>query len=500
MVEPTSDPSGPFAVLIEDTLRRLDRIAVELHRVEDQYTGGVEDRSYLAFVEALKLVTHAARQLVLEREETFSGLLPGARSSAYSSLGSDVVAIENQLDAHLPELGLERPKELEVFAVPFARLARRIVRNVELLFFSWPNDVYHTENYSSETLGKVDIRLGESLLNLFGGNVTFVKLWHPAMRERDIFHNAVFAHELGHIAIHTKVPVGLLEAEDKPPGEDEIPTYATVSYDMLSPPAGLSDPQRESLLSWFQELACDAFAMRFVGPAFAIAFAEVTSPNRPFEPTQSSPGEHPPSHIRFAFLREEIARFFPAGSKERECFNAYTESYRRDGGGGATETEIPGAEEWLGRVLKKFRHYLPHLLGEAEYTPEMLNGDLDLVRRLSQRGTPPAERIVALDSPPSHEERPTAGEWSRPIDWRSILNGVLIWHLTQFDPPKVGEGTGGGEVGGNGSGRAEHRRLAVKLAVGGIELSEFHIRSTYLREHYAHMRIHESELEKRVTR
>lgn len=496
------DLTGPFAVLLEDVLRRLDRVEVALRDVSHRYTGRIEDRSYRAFIEALKLAAQGMRQLVRQRERDFTELKEyAARRSAYMSLGGDGTAIEEQLEDHLPDLWVERPDELQVFAAPFTRLAKGLLPNIELLFFSWPYPGYEADVYDVNQLEGLDGRLAENLERVFGGDVKIIKLWHPATREKDIFHHAVFAHELAHALIQQEVPEEALEKADRP-GEDDdpAPTFETVASGAFDRPAGLTGDQEERLLPWFREIACDIVAMRLIGPAFAVAFAEATSSNRTLEPVDSI-GEHPPADFRFLFLREELAVFgFAPGTGEiDDLLYRYTQAYPHRPG--EQDEEIPGALEWLVQAVGKFRSYLPRLLKGCDYQVDVFRRERPLVFELADRGVPPVERIIAVEDLSEDEPDRDAACWSEPLDWRSILNGMLLWHLRKQGFPTV-EGFGENpeerrKARERASVRVENRELASRLAVGGIELSEFHTRAVHLREQYRQMRLDE-ELEERM--
>jgi hypothetical protein len=498
MESPETDLSGPFAVLLQDTTHRLDRIEDELEDISDHYTCSVEDRSYSGFVEALRLSAHGLRQLVLKRRDEFHELAePEGKQGAYSNLAADAETIGVQLEEHLPELGTDRPQELEVFAVPFTRMAKKIVKNAELLFFPWTFDGYEAQVYDTGSLEAADPDLIDNLESVFGADIKFIKLWHPATRECDIFHHAVFAHELGHVAIKQKVPEEHLKAAEVPSGPGrERPTFETVGHNDLPKPPDLDGEQNKRLLRWFRELACDVFAMRLIGPVFAIAFAEVTSPYRTLEPTDGAgTADHPPAHIRFGFLREEIERFFPTDSAARTRLTTYTDVYLKALSSGPEA--IPGSADWLKEAIERFRSYVGALLGDAEYKVSTLSEDLGIVHDLAERGIPPAERVLA--SYPLGKAEGDAEEWSRPIDWRSVINGVLIWHLGKVGFPIVPE-TAAPTTKEDENGFEMQRQLAIDLAVGGVELAEFHTHSAYLREHYKHMRLGKEELEERVQR
>lgn len=493
------DLRGPFAVLLEDTLRRIERVERALREISYRYRDRIEDRGYRAFVEALQLAAKGLGQLVAEREREFrADDRYDKRLAAYQALGADATNIEEQLEEYLPDLGLERPDELDVFAVPLTRLAKRLVDNVELLFFPWAYDGYEAQGYDYAELEKVDIRLADNLERAFGANIEFIRLRHPATRERDIFHHAVFAHELAHTAIQKAVPREALD-EESWPQDQPPPTFQTIGQASIGEVPTKDSKATDRLLAWFEEIACDIVAMRLVGPAFAVAFADVTSSNRPLEPPAAN--EHPPPAIRFRFLREELAEFgFEQGDDEiGELLHNYTESYSSE----SADDEIPGAEAWLEQVVEKFRDHLPYLLRDQEYEPAVLQQDLALVFELADRGVPPSQRIIAVEDGPPGGSMGDEGEWSLPLDWRSILNGTLLWHLTTQGFPTISaepvDANERREQAERKRERAHHRDYAAALTVGGIELSEFHTRARHLRRQFRDLRL-PRDLEERTKR
>src|SRR3712207_8961618 len=45
----------------------------------------------------------------------------------------------------------------------------------------------------------LDPRLGDDLAREFGSDIRFLQLRHSTLRQRDLFHHAVFAHEVAHL-------------------------------------------------------------------------------------------------------------------------------------------------------------------------------------------------------------------------------------------------------------------------------------------------------------
>ena len=153
----------------------------------------------------------------------------------------------------------------------------------------------------------------------------------------------------------------------------------------------------------------------------------------------------------------------------------------------AADIDPSVVQPWLDEALSRFRENLGTLLGECEYTTEDFAADLPLVMSLAEQGVPPAERLVAFEDEDAADDGPDAPgdpNWSRPIDWRSILNGMFFRYLSDVGFPAVtlGQDRTGGQA------RSEARRRAILTTVGAIELSEFHRRATLLRRQFDRVR------------
>src|SRR4051794_23319953 len=91
---------GAFAVLYEDTERRIDRALTDLAVLRRSYGRGEEDRSYLNFVFALELMLQTLRSRLAALRETFDkATADGSASETASSLYGNVrVAAEAMVD------------------------------------------------------------------------------------------------------------------------------------------------------------------------------------------------------------------------------------------------------------------------------------------------------------------------------------------------------------------------------------------------------------------
>jgi len=471
------DLTSSFAVLLEDCLRRTDRVESTLRDAERRFTSRIEDRSYVAFIQALNGANQGTRELLRQRRRRFqASKQSGLASSVYVALCGNATSIGDHLERHLPELLVERTDELEVFAVPLTRLAKAIVSNVELLFLPWYFDGYRAQVYDVNTAG--DDLLRANLRRALGDDIKFVKLWHPATRQGDVFQHAVFAHELGHVAVNLKAKSEAIAALPRS-GEGDW-TYATLARATVPLPPGLNSGEEEQLVRWFIELACDVFAVRAIGPAFIIAFTEVTAHNQSLEPEDHVFDDHPPADLRYDVLAQEAARFdfVEQGEAVGEVLRRYLDSYPRTR---TADSVIKGSRTYLLAAIDRFREVVGVLLGPEEFTPALLRADISLIFECASMDVPPAERLVCVEDPVPGQEPARDGEWSRGIDWRSILNGLLFWHLAEVGFPPLTED--------DAQARQQSRSKAALLCTGAIELSDFQGRASYLREQVRGMRL-----------
>lgn len=463
----SDDLSSAFSILLEDTLRRCDQAAADLRELERMYTGGLQTRSYRTYISALQLVTETTRKLLETRRDAFAPQQDMAlRSEIYELVRNVATTMPSELEGQIQLLRLPRSEELEVFAAPLTRLAKMIIVNAEVLFFPWTAfEGYRLETYDGERASQLALGIKANFERAYGGEIQFLKLRHPSPRRSDLFQHAVFAHELAHAAIRQPAPADLVHG--LPPASAGQPTHTYASIAARSAPTGLPESP-ETLLDWFTELACDVVGVRLIGPAFLVAFAEVTAANRSVEGGDRF-RKHPSPAVRFAVLNEETGRF--ALGDHGDAVRAALDQYGRSHEGTQPQpTPSPGARRWLDEALARFRApSLSRLLAGAEYSPHTLADDLPHVLRLADAGIPPAERIMAFEDPPRQQLETEA--WSREIDWRSILNGVLFRYLREYGPSTVGANRN----------RVAGRREAARVALGAIELSEFQRQARSLR-------------------
>ncbi len=458
-----AEMSPAFWVLLDDTQRRCRQASDDLEALAVVPGSGVYERGRETFIRALQLVVEGTSRLLQEQGESFRfATTEQIRSGLYTTVRNVAECLGPVLEGPIQLLRLPRSEQLEVFATPMTRLAKSVVPGAEVLFFPWLGAAsYKVEVYNAAVAAKLlpsaDVMFERAL-----PGVQFLRLRHPASRTSDIFQHAVFAHEIAHSAIVRAFPA-VLRAQ-LPESEAEVP-HTFESAAMLQAPRSLqANETPERVKSWFRELACDIVAMRLIGPAFLVAFAEVTALHRLSTP-DGKPRMHPAPELRFEILGQELERF--AGSRMPAETRAVLTSYASvHEGTYAEKPPSPITKRWIDEALERFRTIcLPTLIDPemAEYRPATLDEELPVVFEALRAGIYPAELLLHLRDPD--------GSWSRELDWRSIVNGVLLDHVTRHGlPTDISSET-----------QLRDRRQANEMALGGVELSEIHRRARALR-------------------
>jgi hypothetical protein len=460
----------PFQTLLADARRRCDHIETLLQALENRYREKSEDRSYREFSHAVLLANHGARTRLDRDEEKFEQ----APAAAFDSAKSLVESFPDSHERPASALLSRRAEALEVFALPFTRLTKSLLANAEVLFFGWPLDRYELRTYDLDFVRAFDSNAAANIEREYRGDIQFMQFLHPVTRQPDLFQHAVFGHELGHAAIRRTPPSDVLEALGV---EIETPTYVNVAVAKAG--ANRFSPlEQKTLSAWFDELACDVFGMRTLGPAYAAAFVEVTSVNRDLERREvvGSTDNYPPERLRLKVLMNELERY-DFGVRADDLSSVLKSLASSALGTTEADDEIKGSIEWLDEALDAFRDVsLPSLLGDHILNPSDFRDDLVAVWGLAEAEVPPAEKLLIGEIEPVQNGELAA--WSREYDWRAVLNGVFMWHLAhassaKFNPREI----------------AAHRAEAIRLATGAIEMAEFHRRARKLRDQYEPMRL-----------
>lgn len=461
---------APFDVLIADGHRRFDAVDTALDEIAPQYRGRSEDRSYKQFIEALRLANGASRRRLAHIRDDFER----TPEQAYSSAKSLIESFPAKQEKLVAALRSSRSEALEVFAQPFTRLAKALLSNVEVLFFGWALEAFELRIYDID-YAKEPSGSASSLRREFGNDIQFLQFLHPILRQPSLFQHAVFGHELGHPAIRMTPPEHLVAVLGS---TATYPTFANVALDAARSAFGgeFDTGQNQRISRWFDEILCDMIGMRLFGPAFAVAYVEVTLINRFFEREEKHDfSRYPPAPLRYDFLKTELANYrfgtYEAGVRpilDRLMSGGYIG--RRN-----AEDEIRGSTTVIAHAVDLFsEHCIPVLLKDQVLEPASLREEIEWIWPLMDMDIPPAEMLTVaqLDLP---DDKSRLSEWSREFDWRSILNGVLLWLL---DHEKML---------GSANDRAKARGRAVRMATGAIEMAEFQRRARKLRSQFGPM-------------
>jgi hypothetical protein len=460
----------PLANLIADGHRRIDRVEKALADIGLRYRGRTEDRSYRQFITALALANQAARQSLVAIERSGESL----PREAYGAARSLMSGFSSKHEKLVESLRPTRAEALEVFAQPFTRLAKKLLPNAEVLFLGWRLSNYEIRVYDQNRAEKFTAGAPISIQREFGEDFQFLQFLHPVLRQADLFQHAAFGHELAHPAIRLRPPDEVIARLGV---EGDSPNYANVAVDaahraIAAEEISHSTDQQVRLSKWFDEIACDIVGMRLLGPAFGLAFIEVTSVNRGFERNEAD-SAYPPISMRVDLMEEEFGRFLLPDEFEQRLRPGLDRAFESVVRGVKADDEIPYATEWMQIAVTTFReHCVEALLGGQELAPAALQGDFKAIWDLVGRGIPPAEKItVALEDLPSSQTDLTP--WSQEYDWRLILNVMRIGLLD----PQANQG--GWEL---------SREEASRFATGAIEMAEFHRRARTLRRQYGWLR------------
>jgi hypothetical protein len=341
---------------------------------------------------------------------------------------------------------------------PFTRLAKALPgdRDIELIFRPSPGTLYEIWFQVLEELQELGARrFGPEMAAVFDRMPRLMAIEYPWHYERDTFMHAVIAHEIGHIAFvngRTGNQVWLDAARDHGMDADRAAAYRR----------------------WFIEFACDALAVRMIGPAYPLALVEHTLGQNWWFAPQATYGEttHPPVPTRIRLLESEVARFFngatPNSLSHRSTLvaaEATTDSWMHKL---PADDGIPDdVEPVINAALSALNGH--NVLGEAEYRVETFREQLGPVWDALSAGVAPAEIVYVRDRGLRKPEEGTLrSAWSEPTDWRTILNGGYLRWLHEARGDKLPD------LLRRGAAITNDRLERCAHIQGAIELSELH--------------------------
>jgi hypothetical protein len=129
-----------------------------------------------------------------------------------------------------------------------------------------------------------------------------IVLNYPLSDSDRLLLHPIFAHELGHAAVHEHNLVAAVEAAlDNDPAFTAAFNQAVTDMQSIwtaATPAKIAGTMRALLRQWIEELLCDHLAVEVTGPAFLWAFASFAMPLGYAAPAES----HPPNTLRTQLL------------------------------------------------------------------------------------------------------------------------------------------------------------------------------------------------------
>jgi hypothetical protein len=453
----TQDPAPTPNVGALVVARNFTRVAGLEARL-DELRRTFQDRDDLPGIKlllrALSLLCEGAKQKVIEQGRLVPAEfeLPDEREFGGKDvpLNADLWGVTNAL-AEL-ELALETWRDLleapqgstfDAIAEPYIRLAKLVPggSNVELIFKPVPVCRYQVLLSILPKFESVARSLRPSLRPLFASLPRLIAVEYPSSFEGDTFLHSAIAHEVGHIAL----VVG---------GWDEtIWTEQRVKYELEGPVAV------EQRKLW-EELACDFLGVHLIGPAYALAFLEYSfAANLWKRPTAA---DHPNLAWRVAQLKEAVAPYLGDAAETAEERRA-----RRllDQWLGLLPASTPDDKPAVADALRRVVERVDRILGPARYDPELFRREFNVAWRKLDRRIAPAEVVFGRDLP----REPSDGDaWSRPMDWRAIVNGGYFHYLSRHTVSAAPQHST------EAADRHAIRRQACSLVQGSIELSQLH--------------------------
>jgi hypothetical protein len=454
----------PFLNLVADGHRRVKEIDAALDLIDRRYRGRSEERSYRQFLIALRLANQAARKVLTDSERRFE-VTPEA---SFDKVRTLMKRLASEHEKQVEALRSTRAEALEIFSQPFTRLVKKLLPNAEVLFFGWKLERYEIRVYDAKSAGQFDGGAEAYTSREFGDDFRFLQFFHPVLRQSDLFQHPVFGHELAHPAIRQPAPEEVVEVlETATPAPDYAAVAADFAHRQVTKEGVVHDKEdRQRLEDWFMEIACDIVGMRLFGPAFALAFTEVTSVNMDLERKSGGKDHYPPTRMRLDYQRQEIERFSFPDPWEEWLPKVLSQAIASKPPVNDPDLEIASASKWMEVAVEVFRsHCVPRLVKDQPLEPAELSARYAEISALIAAGIPPAERLLVAE-PPMPASPNVLAQWSEEYDWRLILNVARLGLLD----PENDEGLG--------------RASTCRLATGAIEMAEFQRRARKLREQY----------------
>lgn len=508
----------PVGAVVEAATARFDALGQRLVQLEREYRGQEDEAGVAVLLKVFGQLEAQGRNLTGDLDFALTKE-PELADDHLNSIRACVEAIDKATGSSLELLILRPQRDFEPLVRPFVRLAKDLrAADTELIFSAgehydyeiWPDAFAHARQNLSAILGPTDEELAMAPVKvepeagggkdekaehedsgeapgaprparLFSSLPTLAIISYPAQADSDTLQHALVGHELAHLALGKK-----LNDTDPLPYLDDLFETQIKGKEMGDDDAG-------RLKSWLNELACDLIGLWIIGPAFLFALVDYVLPTQESSYIGSSRkyNTHPSMAWRLERLIPEAEAYFLAeaalaeedqlaldqAKSALEDYRQRIKLHQRLGGEKPLEEEKT-ERELLNSALKQFASEKLNLIpDEARYRQAVFQSDLPLIWEKLDQGISPAERVAERTGSAERLERDRSVDaapsgWSDPIDWRSILNGLYLYHLTgrSRESPIKAE-----------TERAQ-RQADCQMCRGSIELSELLRRMLELKE------------------
>jgi hypothetical protein len=413
-----------------------------------------------------KIVEDARREVIavqrLLDEGTYQGLPLERQVRRVQNIAGDTVRLTGE---PLHYVNTPHAREFDPIAIAYGRMARQIEPRTELIFRGSEHRGYALSRPLLDILTRNLEARGSELVSQIERLPTILYLQYPSMAEGDVLQHLLIGHEVAHLALRRgNEPT---EAEQRfERAIRQLPQRSAVRPDSKPDP-------RERALRWFTEIACDIMAVRLVGPGYYLALCEHALVRQwIYRRSDAEISTHPHMAWRLTRAARELDPFLEALEPSlRKEVEQLLHPFIQIVPDPTNEIEREPYMETIELALDQLVQDLDkdEAVNRAALSPTELAAELPLILERLQGHFAPAEQIewsvdkVRKWTAATGEQPPP---WSRPLDWRSILNGGYL-HLLKTVPsyPEPMRGKWD-EV-------DRSRREIVDHLRGTVELSEF---------------------------
>jgi hypothetical protein len=413
-----------------------------------------------------KIIEDAQRQVIavqrLLNEGTYRGVPLERQVRRVQNIAGDTIRLTGE---PLHYVTTPHGREFDPIAIAYGRMARQIEPRTELIFRASEHRGYALSRPLLNVLTSNAKARGSELVSQIERLPTILYLQYPAIAEGDVLQHLLIGHEIAHLALR----------RGNEPTEAEI-RFERAIRDVPQRPAVRPDGKadsRERALKWFTEIACDVMAVRLVGPGYYLALCEHALVRQwIYRRSDAEISTHPHMAWRLTRAACELNRFLEA--LEPDLQKVVTKLIRPFIDIVPDPTKEVEREPYRQTIELALDHLVQDLdedegVERAALAPAQFAAELPLILDRLEDQFAPAEQIEwSVEDvrrwTAENGERPP--RWSRPLDWRSILNGGYL-HLLKTVPSYPEPLRGKWEE------ADQHRREIIGHLRGTVELSEF---------------------------